>query len=276
MANAAASTAGLLREFAVDLLSSRDLRVIDRLMHADYRLNIGGISIAGREQAYRPAIAALFEQFPDLGVTVHDVLLAPSAAALRFTEHGTAARPAGRAAAWGGIAMFRIEGGRLCEGWAEEDYYARRRQFKTGMADPIRPAHPSPWSVPCEAPDESTREAVLRWLGDPAALLRGGPVEEACAGEPSFAGLIAIDRPIACRPAVQFSAGARAAFCAEVCGSYAGGFSDIDAALAGTAVTLRIAALATVHEGEVVQVQAIADRLGLHRQLLGVQGGAGG
>jgi predicted ester cyclase len=267
-------SARLLRGFAVDFLASHDIDVVGSIMDPAYCLNIGGYAIDGREAAYRPALVALFEQYPWLCVTVHDVMFAPGAAALRFTEHGAAARAPGGAAAWGGIALFRIENGRLRMGWAEEDYLARKRQLKSGICDAVRPPHPAPWDAPCEPADPLTEAAVQRWLADPAAILESGVVEEVSAEGPSFAALIVCDRPVDCRLVVLFSAGTRAAFYLECSGSYAGGFGDIDATMTGTPVTLRVAALATVQEGVVARVQAVADRLGLHRQLLDARGKA--
>jgi predicted ester cyclase len=268
MSDALHPSARLLRGFAVDFLASHDIDVVGSIMDPAYCLNIGGYAIDGREAAYRPALVTLFEQYPGLCVTVHDVMFAPGAAALRFTEHGAAARPPGSAAAWGGIAMFRIENGRLRMGWAEEDYLARKRQLKSGRCDPVQPPHPAPWDAPCEPSDPSTEDAVKRWLADPAAILKAGVVEEVSVEGPRFAALVSADRPVDCKLDVLLSAGARAAFHLECAGSYAGGFADIDATLAGTPVTLHIAVLATVQQGRVARVQAVADRLGLHRQLL--------
>jgi predicted ester cyclase len=261
-------SARLLRSFAVDFLSSHDLGVIESIMVPDYCLTIGGHVLDGREKSYRPAIAMLFDQFPGLCVTVHDVMLAPGAVALRFTEHGASSKAPGGAAAWAGVALFRIEDGRLRCGWAEEDYFARKRQLKTGRCDPIAPPHAAPWDTGCEPAEPSTEEAVRRWLSEPAACLRPGPVEELSAEGPRCSELVSMSSPVSSNLVSLVSAGKRAAFYVECSGSYAGGFADIDASLAGAPVMLRMSGLATVHEGQVTQAQVVADRLGLHRQLL--------
>jgi predicted ester cyclase len=262
------ASARLLRGFAVDFLTSHDLGAVESIMDPAYRLTIGGHVLDGREKSYRPAIASLFDQFPGLCVTVHDVMLAPDAVALRFTEHGVSAKQPGGAAAWAGVALFRIEDGRLHCGWAEEDYLARKRQLKTGRCDPIGPPHAAPWDARCEAADASTEEAVRRWLSDPAACLAPGPVEEVSAEGPRFAALVSVAAPLHSTLTALVSAGERAAFYLECSGSYAGGFDDIDAALTGAPVILRMAGLATVRHGQVTRAQVVADRLGLHRQLL--------
>jgi len=262
------ASARLLRAFAVDFLTSHDLDAVESIMDPAYCLTIGGYALDGREKSYRPAIASLFEQFPGLCVTVHDVMLGPDAAALRFTEHGAPAKQPGGTAAWAGVALFRIEAGRLRCGWAEEDYLARKRQLKTGRCDPIEAPHAAPWDASCEPAEASTEDAVRRWLSDPAACLRPGPVEEVSAEGPRFAALVSAAAPLRSNLTALVSAGERAAFYLECCGSYAGGFDDIDAALTGTPVILRMAGLATVRQAEVAQAQVVADRLGLHRQLL--------
>ncbi len=256
--------ARLLRGFATDFLTSHDAREVERIMDPAYALSIGGFLLDGRDNSYLPATAAQLEQFPGLVVTVHDVVLGPDAVAMRFTEHGISVRNPGKAAAWGGVTLFRIAGGRLRQGWAEEDYFARKRQLKTGMVDAIRPPHPCPWDMPCLPPDAATEAAARAWLEHPSAPL-GAEVEQIITGGPGFADLVT---PTASRITTLFSAGDRAAFHLEWAGSYAGGYDDVDRARIGDAVVLRMAGLLTVADGRVTEAQISADRLGLQRHLL--------
>src|ERR1700722_5731760 len=103
LTNGISLQARLLRGFAVDFLTSHDLRAVEGIMDPDYRLTIGGHVFEGRDHVYLPATAAQLDQFPGLAVTVHDVMLAPDAVAMRFSEHGVSRRNQGRAAVWGGI-----------------------------------------------------------------------------------------------------------------------------------------------------------------------------
>src|SRR5580658_1194692 len=162
--------ARLLRGFAVDFLTSHDLSAVEGIMDPGYRLTIGGTIFEGRDQVYLPAAAAQLDQFPGLVVTVHDVLLAPDAVAMRFSEHGVSRRNQGRAAVWGGITMFRLMHGRLLHGWADEDYLARKRQLTTGVCDEVKSPHPAPWDVPVETPDPASTETTRRWLASPGAF----------------------------------------------------------------------------------------------------------
>lgn len=257
--------ARLLRGFATDFLTSHDVAEAQRIMAPDYTLHIGGHVFAGRDDQYLPATAAQLDLFPGLIVTVHDVVLAPGWAAMRFTEHGTSAKPPHHAAAWGGITLFSFDGEQLSRGWAEEDYFARKRELKSGTCDPILPPMAAPWDRPCEAPNDATELQARQWLGSPANIL-SPLVEQIRVGDPAFETLI---RPSAISLSALFTAGPRAAFHAVVSGTYAGGFPDIDRTLCGEAIDLRVAGIIDTDAGRVTRVQLSADRLGLHRDLLG-------
>ncbi len=258
-------SARLLRGFATDFLTSHDVAEVERIMDPAYRLDIGGHVFDGRDASYLPATAAQLEQFPGLIVTVHDVVLGPDAVAMHFTEHGASPRNGGRVAAWGGVTLFRIADGRLRHGWAEEDYFARKRQLKSGVCDAIAAPHPAPWDAPCEAADATTEDVVRRWLERPDAALGGEIVEAIMVEGPRFADLIA---PASVEISHVFSAGSRAAFHIVCTGNYLGGFPDIDRARTGDPAVLRMAGIADVADGHVVRTRISADRLGLHRSLL--------
>jgi predicted ester cyclase len=265
MSDAISAPARLLRGFALDFLTCHDLTVVHRIMDPDYCLTIGGHVFEGRDRAYLPATAAQLEQFPGLCVTVHDVMLGPDALAMRFTEHGVSRKHNGRAAAWGGVTMFRISNGRLVHGWAEEDYFARKRQLATGHCDPVKTPHPAPWDVAVEPPNDAAAGIARRWLKDPGAIVNIGHIEQISSEGPSFTELIAVDE---FRVEELFSAGERVAFRAVGYGSYTGGFSDIDRSRIGHRIALSIVGLLTVRIGRVADVQIAFDRLGLHRFLL--------
>lgn len=266
MHDAITPTARLLRGFAVDFLTAHEPEAARRIMDLDYCLSIGGFELAGRDLTYLPATVAQLEQFPGLCVTVHDVIIGEDAMAMRFTEHGVSVRNPGVAAAWGGITLFRVEQGRMRWGWAEEDYFARKRQLKAGACDAVLPPASAPWDQPALPPSRETEAAVLSWLAGPARLFADPVVETICAEGPGFADLVVPER---IEIDALVSAGPRAAFHLVCHGRYAGGFSDIDAAHTGREVSLAVAGMATVDaKGTISGMQLSADRLGLQRQLL--------
>ena len=260
-----APQAALLRGFATDFLTSHDAAEVQRIMDPAYRLSIGGFLLDGRDDAYLPATAAQLAQFPGLCVTVHDAVIGTDHVAMRFTEHGASVRDGGRVAAWGGVTLFRIAGGRLAQGWAEEDYIARKRQLKSGVCDAIRAPGAAPWDQPVAPADERTDAVARAWLARPDAL-HDLLVEEILVGGPGFAALI---DPATVAVNAFFTAGSRAAFHLDLHGQYRGGFDDVDRATVGTAATLRLAGLIDVQDGAVVRAQVSGDRLGLQRSLLG-------
>ena len=256
-----APQAALLRDFAVSFLTAHNGDMGSRVFADDYSLDISGSRLSGRDAQYLPATLAQLDLFPGLCVTAHDVVLGPDALALRFTEHGRSARE-GRLSSWGGITVFRIEGGRLKQGWAEEDYFARKLQLRSGTVNPILAPHPGPWDVPVEQPDPGIEDAAREWLARPGALLM--PTEEIGAGGPRLSSLIA---PRAIDVSFLFAAGRRAAFHAVIGGTYCGGFDDIPGEAKGREASLPVAGILDIEDGEVVRSQICGDRLGLHRRI---------
>lgn len=258
-------SARALRGFAVDFLTSHDVGAVEWVMDPAYRLSIGGHLFDGRDDRYLPATTAQLDQFPGLTVTVHDVILGQDDVAMRFTEHGASLRDDGRVAAWRGITLFRLTDGRLSQGWAEEDYFARKRQLKSGQPDAVAPPALAPWDQPV-LPREAAVETIVRdWL---PGIIGHAVVDPVLVDGPAFDQLIDVDRVVTSH---LFSAGSRAAAHVACHGRYRGGFADVDPALVGAPVVLRLAAMIDVRDEVVTRAQVSGDRLGLHRQLATLQ-----
>src|SRR6202012_1913284 len=134
----------LARRFCVDWLDRADASVPPEIMTPGYRVHIGRAGLDGLD-AYTAGTLGPLTQFAGLLLTVHQLVSDGDQLALHFTEHGASTRHGGRAAAWRGVALFRIEDGRLAENWTQEDYYSRRRQLADGPADPVPAPAISPW-----------------------------------------------------------------------------------------------------------------------------------
>jgi predicted ester cyclase len=260
--------AGLLRRFAVDFLTGQAWNLLPAIMAPDYTLNVGGHAIAGREEGYRLAMRAAFSQFPGLCVTVHDVVLAADAIAMRFTEHGVSVRDAGRCAAWQGVSLFRVGDGLMQVGWAEEDYLARKRQLRSGRCDVIEAPHCSPWDVRVQPSNPSAEAIALGWLRS-GGFYKSESVASAATSagvcpDPEPHTLIRIESVTVDE---LFSAGDRVVFHATAHGTYAGGYADVPADLAGQRAVLRAAGMVTVSDNAVVDARVVTDRLGMQRAL---------
>lgn len=253
--------ARLLRGFAVEFLTAHNPDVARRIMAEEYRLSISGVQLGPRDDGYLPATVAQLDQFPGLCVTAHDVVIGRDAVALRFTEHGVSAREQ-RMSSWGGITLFSIRDGQLVRGWAEEDYFARKLQLRSGRVNTIDAPHPAPWDQPVLDPDAGTESVVREWLSHPRQIFEAE--EEISAGGPRIASLV---EPVTIEVSALFSAGNRAAFHAVISGEYKGGFDDVPADLIGRPVHLPIAAIVDVDDRAISRAQFCGDRLGLHRSL---------
>lgn len=194
----------VVRRWAVDWLASHDPATCETLMADDYTLEIGAVTLQGRE-AYVTGTMGQLAIFPGLVLTVHDVIANEQNAAIRFTEHGAGTHKGGRTAAWGGIALFESSGGVLTRTWAEEDYLSRSRQLASGEPDVVEPPAVAPWDTPVLPPDPTAEATVRAWID---AEMPGDQVvvdDEWLNPDPARrAGRLDLD--------VLFSAGSRVAF----------------------------------------------------------------
>lgn len=245
----------LMRRYCIDYTSRHDLSVCDDIMVPGYMLHMGVHVLTGRDDAYKPAAAAQFRQFPGLCLTVNEIICSGDRLALRFTEHGASARHDGARAAWGGIGLYRWDGQRLLENHVEQDYFARRRQLAEDAPDPVEPPAVAPWDTRSVPPDPAAEAAVRRWLA--AGDLAGVTVDDRYPSRP----LIRTER---IGVSALFSAGSRVAFHAVQHGPLTG--EDPRFAGDGEAM-LHLAGVVSVAGGRVTGGRVIRDRLGLLRRL---------
>ena len=259
--------AALLRGFAVDFITGHNLEVVERIMAPEYCLSIGGYLLNGRDTEYLPPTAAQINQFPGLAVTVHDVVYGENSIAMQFTEHGCSPADQNRGATWRGITMFRTDGERLRWGWAEEDYFARKRQLTSGICDAVDAPHSAPWDVQ-PGVSNSALEALARdWLDTPANLfqLEGAFwLSSVSADDPHPASLIDVDHV---EVDELFSADDRVVFHGLYHGRYKGGFKGVDEDRIGRPIIRRAAGILTFDGSELVAAAVTVDRLGLNRAL---------
>jgi hypothetical protein len=253
----------LLRRYSFGYTAAHDFEVARQIMIEDYTLIMGEHVVRGREEQYIPATARQYRQFPTLGFTVHDLLVAPDRAAMHFSEHGYSTLHSCYCS-WSGISTYRWDGARLVECRVEQDYFARREQQRTSEPNSVQPPAIDPWNTSGEPVAPGVEDSVQSWLagGGLAEAPRGSLDDEHCA-EPSRLGLD--------DPAVEvldlFGAGRRAAFHVRTTGGYAGGLPGLDAQL-GSPATLYSTGIATVAEDGGVRVRAITDRLAAERRLI--------
>jgi hypothetical protein len=253
----------LMRRYCIDYTNSHDQAVCDEIMAPEYVVHISGFDLP-RDAAYKPAVTSVFARFPGLQLQVHELVTNGDRLAMRFSEHGAAADAGGRLAAWGGIGLYRWNGKQLLENFVEQDFLAQEEQLATGVPAPLETPHLDPWVGTRSEPAIPDAEAAVRaWLarGDlraaPNATVDGSWY--APAAPPIDVEKIEVND--------LFSAGVRVAFHVTQHGRYRGGLRGTEPSWAGRAASLRCVGLARVEAGEVREVRAITDRLGMRAGL---------
>jgi predicted ester cyclase len=247
--------AALARRFTIDWLNLADPAVPPTIMTPAYRVHIGDTELDSLEHYSRATLGQL-RQFPGLGLTVHELLTDGAELALVFTEHGSSRKHDGRAAAWRGVALFRIENGLLAENWTQEDYYSRRRQLGDGVADPVPSPAVAPWTTSPQPANAEAEQVATEWLRRPR--FESVEIDD---------GAAAVIEPHDVEVTRMFSAGGQVAVAATWIGRYAGGIDGADDA--GGDVRLGVCGVLDVGNGAVAGGRIVTDRLGLRRALLG-------
>jgi hypothetical protein len=249
----------LMRRYVVDYTNRHDTSVCADIMEPEYTLRMGPHVVGGRDDRYIPASRKQFEQFPGLGLTVHELHTDGDRLVMRFSEHGASIRHGGAVAAWQGIGLYRWNGVKLLHNFVEQDYQARRRQLADGHPDRVLPPAAAPWDTVPAAADPAAEKVVRAWID------RGlPPLEEVRFDDGDRSPLL--DDPVA-EVDELFGAGPAVAFRLTCRGAFAGGLDGTDGVAPGTPATLHLVGLVHVTGGRVTGGQVVRDRLGLARAL---------
>jgi predicted ester cyclase len=256
----------LMRTYCIDYTNSHDQTIYDRIMEPDYVLHMMGATLQGRDDAYAPAVSRVYEEYPGLGLVVHEFVLNGDRLCMRFSEHGASARHDGRLASWRGIGLYRWNGRRLVENWVEQDYAGRDRQLTTGVPTPLDPPHLDPWTTTEAVPeDPEVVETARRFLlaGDLSAAA-GDVIVDDSDVTGSVPRLVDTERVTIDD---LFSAGSRVAFHVTLHGRYAGGLAGIEPAAVGEPVELAVAGVADVDGDTVCDLRAVTGSAAVIRRL---------
>lgn len=119
----------LVRHHIEDGFNQGDWTVCTTTMADDYTAFYGaeGRANVGREE-YERVCRFLRKSFPDVRITIEDLVVEGNKVVMRYTERGTLTgrsflgiEPAGQAYAKPGTTVYRVEDGRLRESWGVED-----------------------------------------------------------------------------------------------------------------------------------------------------------
>jgi ketosteroid isomerase-like protein len=108
-----------VRRHFEDFVNRQDLSAADRNFAADYREH-GADAPAGSPpgpDGPKRYLAAAFERFPDIHVTIEDIIAEGDKVVVRNTWRATDSQ-SGQKIEFAGIVIWRIAGGKLAERWA--------------------------------------------------------------------------------------------------------------------------------------------------------------
>jgi steroid delta-isomerase-like uncharacterized protein len=134
----------LVRRFWEGLVGAGDLALADDLLAPGYTVRYAGNPPMDRD-GFLQFLDALRTAFPDVAVTVEDLLAEGDEVAVRWTWGGThqgpffGIPPTGEAITGSGIGIFRIADGRIVEDFVHEDTFGLLQQLGAIPA-PAQPA----------------------------------------------------------------------------------------------------------------------------------------
>ncbi|MGV0818158.1 nuclear transport factor 2 family protein [Martelella sp. AMO21009] len=241
----------LVRRWVVDYFNSHDSAAAREFCAPDYALSIGDVVLAGRDEVWLPAVEIQMRNFPGMGMTVHQTVTGEGWAAVWFSEHGASK---GKAAVWSGVAIYRTDGKVLTGCVAQEDYMTRRRQLKSGVADPVDPPAVAPWDVEAQPRNAEAEAIVAQWLQ--GAWPRDGAIcdDDHISGSPLAFEVTGAEF------GEMLSSGEHVAFNLRQSGTYLSGLPDVTGRIPAT---LDVNGLVRVSGGRVVSGRVIRDRMGL-------------
>jgi long-chain acyl-CoA synthetase len=248
----------LVRRWVNDYFNRHEAAACAAFVAPDYALEIGDVTLAGRDDVWLPAVDVQMKRFPGLGMTVHQTVAGEDWAAAFFSEHGASE---GRQAVWSGIGIWRSDGDVLTGCIAQEDYMTRQRQLKSGIADPVGPPAVAPWDAAPRPRDEAAEKIVADWLHG-AWPREPSPVR--CDDDHITGAPLRFD-VTETETVFLSSSGRDVVFHVRQTGLYRGGLAKI--AAIDLPATLYVNGIVRVEDGRVVSGRVIRDRVGLQAAL---------
>lgn len=253
----------LMKRYVVDYTNSHDQEQTKTVMTPNYALRMGSHFVEGRDTQYHAATRKQMDQFPGLGITVHEIWTSGERLMMRFSEHGASIKHGGKLASWSGIGLYKWNGEALTFNSVEQDYYSRARQLRFGQPIPVEPPAIAPWDTIPQGPNPDNEQVVRQWLESGLVSTTNNVLcDDAWAGSP--AEQIISQESIVIND--LFSSGPNVAFHISQYGKLLADFAE-DPTSVGRAVTLHMAGIVKVNSRKVVQGRIVRNRLELSRAL---------
>lgn len=133
-----------VRRLVEECVNANRPEALDRYVAADVRVHPGTpgaapgtVGIAALEQAFR----GFHQVFPDLSITLDDLVAADDRVAVRWTARGThsaalaGVAATGTAVRWGGMDLYRLVDGRIVDWWRNDDVLELLKQLGRDVLD---------------------------------------------------------------------------------------------------------------------------------------------
>ena len=133
----------VVRAFIREFFNGHDPAAAERFCTADYVFHAGSLGVRNGVRPYAEGVARLTKGLPDLHASEQGYVEAGDLVAIRYVVQGThrgelwGIAPTGRAVRWEANIFYRIDGGRIAEQWAIEDWAGLFQQI--GVFDPPFP-----------------------------------------------------------------------------------------------------------------------------------------
>ena len=135
-----------VRDMEEDLFNRRDLTAVDRYVSPAYTLRTAEEGAPSGREAIKTYIAAYLDGFPDLHISIDQLLAVGDKVVGVFTFTGThtgelfGVTPTGRTISVRQIAIYRLESGQVVDEWEISDQLGLMQQIgaHSGMTD-IKP-----------------------------------------------------------------------------------------------------------------------------------------
>jgi steroid delta-isomerase-like uncharacterized protein len=125
----------IVRQYYAEVLTKGNVAAIDDLVSPTYIGHDPAAPDAQGTMGLKQRVTRLRTAFPDLHVTVEDMVAEGDKVATRFTLQGTdkgefrGIAPTGKQVRWTATSIIRLENGKFAEGWANADDLGRMRQL---------------------------------------------------------------------------------------------------------------------------------------------------
>jgi steroid delta-isomerase-like uncharacterized protein len=125
----------LIRRFYEEVFNNRNLAALDDFYAPDHIDHTLPPSLPAGPEGTKQAIATMLEGFPDLHITIEDMIAEKDKVVIRFTTHGTqrgtlgGIPPTGKQVAVSTIEITRITNDKIAEDWGLDDRLGMLQQL---------------------------------------------------------------------------------------------------------------------------------------------------